>query len=80
VDIEIPRVETRGTESFYAGVTTMRDGSVHQWMIETRPQAARRIGDGHAWAEADHSSVSATVVARVESDWSFLALRCPIPH
>lgn len=80
IDIEIPRAESSGTASFFAGVTTMRDGALEQWVVETRPQAALRIGEGRAWVESSPARVSAAIIARLESGWYFLTLHCPMPH
>jgi hypothetical protein len=78
VDVEIPRAESSGTASFYAGVTTMHDGRLQQWVVETRALAARHTGEGRAWAESAGSGVHAAVIARLESAWYFVAVRCPM--
>src|SRR5262252_11001645 len=77
VDLQIPRAESAGTASFYAGVTTMRDGVLSQWVVETRAQAAHPTGEGRTEAEYTENGVSVAIISRSESDWYFITARCP---
>jgi hypothetical protein len=74
VDIEIPR--SSGTEAFYAGVTTISEGRIDQWSVETREGAARQRGEGHAWTHMTPLRITTLLVARVDSSWYTIRVEC----